>query len=233
MIKSKFTGKFIVAHITCLLTLSAVFASHSQAAVQLYRYLNENGVKVINDSIPPEYVSGGYDIIMEDGTLLRRVPRQLSEEELSLRNTDESRKRMLEEEAEQMRAWDESLMLRYSTIDDIEAAKTRAVRNLQIRISIQKSNLISIKAQIEREQQRAADIERRGGEVPVELSKTIDLLRREVEDTEQSIVLRREEINGVKASYDRDMERFSTLLHRVEMRRNSHSVPSSSRRSHY
>lgn len=231
MINIQFPSKSIVAQVTCLLVLSGAFATHSQAAVQLYRYLNDKGIQVINDAIPPEYVSRGYDIIMENGTLLRRVPRQLSEEELSLRNTDESRKQMLEEEAEQMRAWDESLMLRYSSIDDIEAAQTRAVRDLQIRISIQKSNLITIKAQIEREQQRAADIERRGGEVPEELSKTIDSLRREVEDTEQSIVLRREEINGVKASYQRDMERFSTLLHRVEMRQKSHSAPSN--RRHY
>lgn len=209
-----------------------LLASHLQAAGQLYRYVNEKGVKVIDDAIPPEFVSKGYDIILEDGTLLRRVPRQLSKEELELRNTEESRQRLREEEAEQMRAWDKSLMLRYSSIEDIEAAQTRALRDLQIRISIQKSNLITIKAQIEREQQRAADIERNGREVPEELTKTIDSLRREVEDTEQSIQLRRQEIEAVKESYQRDMDRFSTLLHRVEMRQKSRSAPSN-RKSFY
>lgn len=209
-----------------------MYGVNSLAANQLYRYTNDKGIVVINDNIPPEFVSRGYDVILENGTLIRRVPRQLSDEELSLRNTDESRQRLKEEEAARMLAWDKSLMLRYSSIEDIEAAQKRAMRDLQIRISIQKSNLITIKAQIEREQQRAADIERRGGQAPEELSKTIDSLRREVEDTEQSIVVRREEIQAVKASYQRDIERFSTLLHRVEMRQRTRTPPSK-RRDYY
>ncbi len=90
---------------------------------------------------------------------------------------------------------------------------------MKIRISILKSNLVSIKSQIEREQAKAANIERRGREVPQDLLKNINILRQEIEDTEQSIVMRREEIESVKASYQRDIERFKTLKDRVDMRR--------------
>lgn len=223
------TAKLV--NVITILTV-ALWSLSALSAGQLYRYLNEKGISVIDDAIPPEFVSNGYDIIMADGTLLRRVPRQLSEEELKLRNTDESRRRLLEEEAEQLKAWDESLMLRYSSIEDIEAAQKRAIRNLQIRVSIQKSNLTTIKAQIEREQQRAADTERRGGKVPEDLASAINLLRREVEDTEQSIILRREEIEEVKSAYQRDMERFETLLHRVEMRKKTREVPTNRKLYH-
>ncbi len=161
------------------------------------------------------------------------MPRQLTEEELRLRNTDESRERLKKEDAERLRAWDESLMLRYSSLEDIEASQNRAMRDLKIRISIQKSNLITIKSQIEREQQKAADIERRGGTVPEELSKNIDTLRLEIEDTEQSIAVRREEIETVKASYQRDIERFKTLLDRVEKRRYQSNSRPSKRRDYY
>ncbi len=202
------------------------------ASGQLYRYLNDKGVPVIDDKVPPEFVARGYDIIRPDGALIRKVPRQLSEEELLLRNTDESRSRFKEEEDRRLQAWDESLMLRYSDLDDIDAAQKRAMRDLKIRISILKSNLVSIKSQIEREQQKAADIERRGGTVPEDLSKNINTLRLEIEDTEQSIVVRNVEIEAVKASYQRDMDRFKTLLERVEMRRQQ-SVPAPSNRPAY
>ncbi|MFA7554588.1 MAG: hypothetical protein WCY88_10095 [Spongiibacteraceae bacterium] len=224
-------GNITVRFLVVATVLFAVSAP-AQAAKQLYRYINESGVMVINGNIPPEFVSKGYDIILADGTLLSRVPRQLSEDELRLRNTDESRARLKQEDAERMKAWDESLLLRYSSIEDIEAAQLRAMRDLQIRISIQKSNLITIKSQIEREQQKAADIERRGAEVPAGLLKNIDTMRLEIEDTEQSIAVRNEEIKTVKASYMRDIERFKTLLHRVEMRRQQ-SQPSSSRSKSY
>ncbi len=196
-----------------------VFCLNLQAANQLYRYVNDEGVSVINFKIPPEFVHKGYDIINPDGSLIRKIPRELSKEELSLRNTDESRARFAEEEEKRLRAWDNSLMLRYSSIEDIEAAQERAMRDLKVRISILKSNLSTIKSQIEREQLKAANIERSGGQVPEEISANIDILRLEIEDTEQSITARRDEIESVNTTFMRDMNRFATLQDRVNMRR--------------
>ena len=216
LIKQSLSTVCIVA---ITIAVAMCFGISSQAATQLYRYTNASGVTVINDTIPPEYIENGYDIISSDGSLIQNVPRALSEEELQLRNTDEARSRLREEEALQQQQWDDSLMLRYSGIEDIEAAENRAMQELNIRISILKSNLSSIKSQIEREQQKAADIERAGRTVPVESIKNIDILRLEIEDTEHSIAVRREEINAVKESYQRDIERFETLQSRVQMRR--------------
>ena len=204
-----------------LCSLCVLFAPSSFAA-EVYRYINEKGVQVIEDRVPPEFVSKGYDVLDSKSlTLIRRVPRQLTEEELKLRNTDEAKDRLRQEEEQRLRAWDESLMMRYSNIADIEAAKKRAIQDLKIRISIQKSNLHSLKSQIENEQQKAANIERRGVNVPDEMLNNIETMRREIEDIEQSIAVRREEIASVEASYDRDIKRFETLLDRVEMRRRS------------
>ena len=207
------------AVILCLSSLNAV-------AKPVYRYMNEKGVLVINDKVPPEFVAKGYDIL--DGnslTLIQRVPRQLSDEEIKLHNTEESRARLKQEEERRLQTWDESLLLRYSSTDDIEAAQKRAVQDLQIRISILKSNLVTIKSQIEREQEKAADIERRGMAVPEEMAKNIHILKLEIEDTEQSIAVRREEIDAVKAAYQRDIDRFVTLQDRVQMRRQSANTP--------
>lgn len=227
--------KGLIRHCYCpvLAALLLVAAPLLQADNQLYRYVNEKGVQVIDDKVPPQFAPKGYDIILQDGTLLQRVPRQLSEEELRLRNTDESRARWQQEEEQRMRAWDESLLLRYSSIEDIEAAQQRAMRNLHIRITILKSNLAAVKSQIEREQSKAADIERRGVDVPEEMIAVIDTLRLEIEDTEQSIVLRREEIGSIKASYQRDIDRFKTLLDSVEMRRQSYRSSSTPKPSYY
>ena len=188
------------------------------AGGQLYRYLNDKGVLVIDGTVPPKFTRKGYDVISPDGTLIRRVPRQLTKSELLLRNTDESRLRFQEEEQQRLREWDQSLMLRYSSIDDIKAAEGRAMQDFQIRISILKSNLATIKSRIERAQQKAADIERQGTDVPELMINNMSIMRIEIEDTEQSIAIRREEVEMMKASYVRDIERFATLQDRVEMR---------------
>lgn len=216
-----------------LITLPLLVNLPAQAGNELYRYLNDRGIPVIDDNIPPEMVGRGYDVIRPDGSLIKRVPRQLNAEELLLRNTDESRARLKEEEQLRLQAWDESLMLRYSDLDDIKAAQTRTMRDLKIRISILNSNLVAIKSQIEREQQKAADIERRGAIVPAELSRNIDILRLEIEDTEQSILVRKQEVESVRASYQRDMDRFKTLLGRVQMRRQQSQSSTPKRPNYY
>jgi hypothetical protein len=190
-----------------------------KAKVQYYRYNNERGTPVIDKTIPPEFVAGGYDIITRDGSLIRRVPRQLSEDELMEQGSEAARERLREEEELRLQAWDEMLMLRYSSVEDINAARERAVRDLYIRISILRSKLMSVKAQIEREQLKAADIERSGRDVPENMTVIIDKLGREIEDTEESIAVRRQEVDETKASYQRDIDRFGLLMDRVNMRR--------------
>jgi chromosome segregation ATPase len=196
-----------------------LMAASAWSETRLYRYINEQGNMVIDDDIPIEYVKKGYEIINPDGSVIQRVDRQLSEEELRLHNTDAARAQMKKEEERRLQVWDESLMLRYSSAEDIEAALERAQRDLQIRLSILQANLKSTRSQIEQLQGRAADIERRGQKVPSSISKNLTTLRLEMEDIQDSISVRTHEVDEVNTSYQRDIERFSLLLERVKVRR--------------
>ena len=191
----------------------------SIAAEFLYRYVNDQGVTVINYSIPPEYVHKGYEILNRDGTVHKVVPKALTREELANQDGEVYQARVKAEEAERLRKWDESLLLRYSSIEDIEAARDRAVSELKIRINILKSNKRSLKQQAESNQERAADLERRGQKVPVDLISVIDGLRSEIAETERAIREREKEIEVVKEGFQRDIDRFALLLDKVEMRR--------------
>ena len=208
-----------------ILMVAAVLASGLQAAERsFYRYFNDKGVQVINDTLPPEVVSRGYDVISQSGMLIKRVPRQLTEAELQDNNSAEAQAARREYEARQLKAWDESLMLRYSSAKDIEAARDRALRDLQIRISILKSNRLQVKSEIEREQKKAADIERIGRDVSPELLDKIDVLRQEIEGIEDAIAVRNNEVEDLRAEYQRDIDRFETLLDRVKLRSQSREV---------
>ncbi len=201
----------------------AVSAGPMLAADYLYRYVNENGITVIDYTIPPQYVQQGYEILNRDGSLHRVVPRTLTQEELADQSGQAYLDRIAAEEAERLRKWDESLMLRYSSIEDIEAARDRALSELRIRISILRSNVRSLMQQVESNQERAADLERRGQAVPVELVDAIDGLRGEIAETERAISERIREIGAVEQGYQRDIDRFATLLDKVELRRRASS----------
>lgn len=204
----------VAAALASALSLSSVAQER-----QLYRYTNSDGNKVVAYQVPPEYVAGGYEILSANGTLVGVVPRQLGDGERENMDVQARLERDAAEEKERLRKWDESLLLRYSTIEDIEAARERALRELRIRVSILTGELSSLKQQVENYQALAADQERLGQNVDPAYLEGVADLQSQIAATERALVDRREEIAQVDASYDRDVERFETLLDVVEMRR--------------
>lgn len=195
-----------------LLLLAMSLPTH--AASKLYRYTNDRGVVAIDDHVPPEFVKNGYEVLSPDGRVLESVPRQLTGEE-------GARKRAADAEAKRLHEWDKNLLLRYSSVDDIAAARERALREIDARISVLRSNLLSTKSQVEHEQEKAADIERKGGKVPEAMTTNMEKLKQEASGIETSIAERLQEKENTRTSYQRDIDRFKTLQDAVEYRRTS------------
>ena len=209
-----------------LLALAGLLVSPpSFSAGYLYRYINEDGVTVINFSIPTQYVQKGYEILNPDGSVFKVVPRLLTKDELANRSGEAYRTQVEAEEVERLRKWDKSLLLRYSTLVDIEAARERALRELRIRISILRAKVSALKQRVENSHLRAANVERGGGRVPVALVEAIRDLQSEIAVTERSIEERESEVEVVDQGFQRDIDRFTLLLDRVQMRRRYSTTP--------
>lgn len=211
--KQSFLSTFATA--TVLLALSPM-----GVAVELYRYTNDEGSTVIDYQVPPEHVKKGYEVLNDKGVVVRLVPRELTEEEQ--KEADAAKRLEQEALAEQQRLqeWDEALLLRYSTVEDIEAAQERALRDLRIRVSILKSNKRSLKQQVENYQAQAAEMERMGKQVDVARLQAIEDLQSEIAITDRAIADREVEIEAVQSAYEADIKRFAVLLDMVEFRRN-------------
>jgi hypothetical protein len=135
-----------------------------------------------------------------------------------LEDAENKREEEARAEQERLRLWDESLMLRYSTVDDIEDARRRALGELQIRMSILKGNRRALKQKVENYQTQAANMERSGMAVDVERLRAIEILQSEIESTERDIIDREQEIDELETAYDADIERFEMLRDVVKLR---------------
>ncbi len=202
----------------CVLSGLSLLLSQASLAVNLYRYTNEEGVTVVDYQVPAAYVGKGYEILNPEGMVVRVVPRELTEEEKKVLNAQQELEAAASAEENRLREWDESLLLRYSTIEDIEAARERALGDLRIRLSILKTNKRSLKQQVENYQAQAADLERSGREVDMARISAIEDIQAEIASTDRSINERAREIEEVSAAYEKDIERFEMLLEVVEMR---------------
>jgi len=211
----KLTPCFRLAAPVLLVALAATTAD----ARNLYRYTNDRGNPVVDYQVPAEYVAKGYEVLNEDGVVVKVVPRTLTADEQKVFNAQQSLEAQAKAEEKRLREWDESLLLRYSTVADIEDARERALRDLRIRLSILKGNRRSLKQQVENYQAQAADLERIGQKVDVQRLSAIEDMQAEIDATDRAIAERTREIDDVAAAFDRDIERFKMLLDVVELRR--------------
>lgn len=210
------TGFNMRKRLGALLVVAISLGAYSVGACaegrKLYRYYDEQGVQVVDWKLPKEAAARGYEVLTEQGVVLQYVAPVAVGEDL-----DKSLK--AKAEAERLRKWDESLLRKYSAVEDIEDARDRSLGELNIRISILQSNLRSLRQSIENQQSRLATIERDGRKAPDADYEQIADLREEVASTERAIEERQQEIDNISAEYQRDIDRFKEIQGLVEQRR--------------
>lgn len=200
-------------------TMCAVFALPAEAG-NLYRYRNAEGVVVVNWTVPAEYTRQGYEILNDDGVVVEVVPRELTADERKDRALSQRVADQAKAEEERLRLWDESLLRRYSAVEDVEAARDRSLRELKIRISILKSNRRSLRQKVENYQASIADAERDGATPNEADLEAIEILKDEISGTEKAIDDRQAEVDRVFAEYALDIERLRQLQDVIALRRN-------------
>lgn len=178
---------------------SALLASTQSFAAQklLYRYVNEQGVKVLNHIIPPKYAQNGYEVINESGQVVRVVPPAPTEDEIAAANA----RRALQEEYKVLRR-------RYSNIEEIEEAKQRQLESVETSIAILRGNVSNLTGQIENHMSKAAAAERAGREVPEHVLADLANSRAELTITEELMNIRQEERDKIVQKYDADIMTF-------------------------
>lgn len=187
-----------------VLLLTGLLLSGLVGAAELYRYVNDKGVTVLDRlGVPPEYIGKGYEVLNEQGRVVKVVPPAPSAEEM---------KHIL---AERARARSDAQLLRlYSTPEDVDLAKERKLAELDGIISVVKGNLLSLRTQQANLQSQAADHERAGREVPEYLKGQIENLKSEQVNLKRNIERYQQGRKQAATSFDADRDRLAELLER-------------------
>ncbi|WP_271409798.1 DUF4124 domain-containing protein [Pseudomonas sp. Q1-7] len=171
-------------------------------AAELYRYVDDKGVTVLDrQGVPPEYIGKGYEVLNEQGRVVRVIPPAPSREEMQ---------RRLDEKA---RASSDARLLRlYTGVEDVDRALERKLAELDGLIGVARGNQQSLRTQQANLQSQAAESERAGREVPVHLVEQIDSLREQQKGLERDIARYQKNREAAKASFAADRARLAELL---------------------
>ncbi|MGH1485243.1 MAG: hypothetical protein ACRBCI_03415 [Cellvibrionaceae bacterium] len=170
----------------------------------LYRYTDNKGTRVISSQIPARYVSKGYDIISQEGKLIRRVDPEPSAQE---------KEKIQKQRAEQQRLnkWDAELLRRYSHPDDIKDAKRRKLAQNRNDLGIIRRNIEKIDEEINRYQGLAAADEREGREISQDTLDIIEQLKRQRAKEKENEQEKQMERSTIEQKFDGDIARFKII----------------------
>lgn len=184
-----------------LLLLVGVLAV-STAQAELYRYVDDKGVVVLNrQGVPPQHIGKGYEVLNDQGRVVRVVPPA---------PTPAERQRLLEAKAQA--SSDAQLLRLYASVEDVERAKLRKLSELDSVIGITRGNLQSLRTQQENLQSQAADHERAGRTVPKQLLTQIDNLSKEQASLRRDIERYGQARKQAETSFAREYQRVGELL---------------------
>lgn len=189
-------------------------------AASLYRYRNKEGNLVVDYTIPPEYVAGGYEVISKTGRVEQVVPPQRNPDASEAGEPIESS----EDVSEQLEE-DEMLLRSYSEVSEIEAAWERRVSQLDREVDITHSNLLKNRDIQQDDRVKAANYQLIGKPVPKSLLKHMDNLVFQERDAVQVLELRKQESEAVSKRYEHYRSRFMVLKGIEPLEKSPTSLP--------
>tara|TARA_R110002072_G_scaffold1369_7_gene11387 strand:+ start:79416 stop:80057 length:642 start_codon:yes stop_codon:yes gene_type:complete len=180
-------------------------------SAELYKYVNEDGVTVLDSHVPARYVKNGYSILSLDGRVLEVVQRALSDQEIRDRDSQLAEQRAREKAEREQKVADQNLMRIYGTPEDVVRARDTKLASIEGFINTSRGNLARLESQKRSLESQLADIERAGGTIGKNRLAQIRSIENRIRSNEAEIAAKQGEMDELRANFGADLKRVREL----------------------
>jgi chromosome segregation ATPase len=196
--------------------LSAPAFAANDTPTTHYRWKDASGVVHFGDTIPASALAGGYDIVNNQGMVVRHVSRELTPAERRAAAAVAARETATRREAQQRKVADAQMLAAYPTEHDLEQSQQAQLHQIQTDIATLETNLRSQEDSLTELLAHAADIEHSGKPVPPYVNKRITDQRQTVNGERGALARRRADLVNARQQFATRLEHYRTL--RAELR---------------
>jgi hypothetical protein len=207
----KKSQKFLPLLLALACSLAPLGAS-AATKQKLYRWVDENGVVHVGDTIPAEYADQDKDILNDKGVTVGQLEGRVTDEELA----EAARQEQLRASAERARRADKALLATYLSIDEIEAHRNRRIELLEAQARVSELYLKNLRRRMVKLQDEAAnykpysanpDAELIAPDLAEDMSETKDRVIR----YESRLANARRELDAVREEFEFVITRYAEL----------------------
>jgi fructose-specific component phosphotransferase system IIB-like protein len=196
------------------LSLVAALSASVSAAVtptQHYRWKDASGVVHFSDTIPASALALGYDVVDDEGRVVRHVARELTPAERQAAAVTAAKQATARRAAQQQALADAQMLSAYPTARDLEQSQQAQLQQIKTDIDTLQTNLHSQEDTLTELLAHAADIEHSGKPVPPGVSKNISRQRETVNQERQALVQRRADLAHAESLFKTQLQRYRAL----------------------
>ena len=204
----------IAACVRAAARATIVFAAVACAGVALaagtYKWTDEQGIVHYSDKAPPETPSKGATVLDKQGRPVRKIEPPLTPEQLKAKTDEEERQRALAKAKDEQARKDRALMQSYTSEDEIDIARSRAVSTIEAQIK----SAQAFSADLTRRQQNIAKQKASYGSKPIPIELERESASVDGELSRQTILIRQkqEELVLATAKYDTIKQRWREIV---------------------
>jgi hypothetical protein len=201
MLKPGAVGLSLLLSVGCIAGVQA----DDSPGIMFYRYIDSRGVTVMDRQVPAEYSGKGYEVLNQRGRVIQVVP--------PAPTADEMREAQAAAQAAKVQAdADAQLLHLYSSVADVDRARTRKLAELDTLISVAQGNIQNLATQQGVLQGQAADQERAGRPVPQSLIDQMSDVRDQQQNLKGDILRYQTTRKQADADFAQDRARLQQLL---------------------
>ena len=192
------------------LVLLVALTTAGPAAAALYKWVDEKGVVHYADKMPAEAVDKGSVELNKQGIPVKRTDPAPSAEQRRVKQAEDERQKQLAREREVVDRRDRALLQSYTSIQEIDLARSRALGTLDSQVQ---SAQAYTSALVKRRQELEAKRKSYGDKpVPAAIDRELESIAGELVRQDSLIAERKHDIAMVVAKYDAERQRYQELL---------------------
>jgi predicted nucleic acid-binding Zn-ribbon protein len=193
-----------------LIAFLAGIAFSLPAAAKMYKWVDDQGVTHYGETIPPEYAGKDRSELNKAGRVVN-TKEVLTPEERRAKEQEAAKKREEAEAALERKRRDKALLNTYTTVKEIDLARSRNLQQVDARLNSLNSQVKMANDNLLGLQKEAEGFTKSNRKIPPSLQEDLQEAQGRLAKAQQDQEKAKAEKAAVEARYDADKARFKEL----------------------
>lgn len=181
-----------------------------------YKWVDENGVVHYTDKMPADAVDKATSEISKQGITIRKIDQATTPEQRRARAAEEEKQKQEAKDKEELARHDKALLDSYTSEEDIDLAKTRALKTIEL--SLQSAHAYIDQLNKRREALAATKPNAKDKNAPAANERELARIDTDLERQAEFVTRKKAEMATIAAKYDADKERYRAAKGRESQR---------------